>query len=118
MCIYISALLTMSIDGGQTYNADRAVSHGHKEMNVAYMLSLSGLITSFILLIVGKIIDVFQERIFSITIFFMVAYVLLFSTSDYFPNLLRQALWFTLFDVAYGTYYTTTTIIFRFPIFS
>ena len=108
----------MSIDGGQTYNADRAVSHGHKEMNVAYMLSLSGLIKGVIQLIIGKIIDVFKKRIFSITVLIMAVYVLLFSTSDYFPNLLSQALWFTLFDVAYGTYYTTTTIIFRFPIFS
>ena len=104
----------MSIDSGVTFNVDRAIFHGLEEIHVAYILGACGLLSSLSKITVGKIVDAFRSRIFSITTLLMLVHALIFASSDYFRTLFGQAIWFAIFSITTGAYASTTPIIIRY----
>ena len=107
-------MIAVSIDSGVTYNVDRAIFHGLKEIHIAYMLGICGLFSSLSKLTFGKIIDAYRTRIFIITTLIMLVHAVLFATSDYFPSFLGQCVWFAVFAITTGAYASTTPIIIRY----
>ena len=91
-----------SIDGGLTYNIDRAELLGITEEQNFYLYLIYGIFNIIGRIGIGQLSDILESRIFSLTACSMVAYNIIFMTSVTFDEFWSQAIWFGVFMGSYG----------------
>lgn len=106
-------MVALSFDAGFTYNADRAIFFGIKAMDTTYLLGIMGVANTVGKLIMGKIIDMYRSRIILLTVCVMMTHAVVFSTGNFFQTWIGQAVYFALFGLDLGAYYSTAVILLK-----
>ena len=86
----------MSFGADITYGIDRVQFMGITKTNSSYLLIIAGSLWVIAPVVIGKIIDVFWCRLFSLTTFSMLAHAILFAICDYIPGFTGQAIVYAL----------------------
>ena len=106
-------LVSFSVDAGLTFNADRAIFLGINAMDTTYLMGIMGATNTLGKVIIGKIVDRFSSQIFLMTTFVMVAHALLMALSDFLSDFLGQAIFFALFGLTCGSFYSTSAVLIK-----